>query len=312
MLILLAYAAATAPQDWADLIASGDLLYSPTPVVTFSAPNIGNGFVAFQLGPTCNSSKEPNENGVESSIQCGLSGGVGDRQSFLGGMHMAGVFNGVAAETVSHRARMPAVQNIQVANSSSKSTLKLVGAAVDIRRALFLNRSVMSSTTCQVQIEQRIYAHQTYRNLVVHELVLNSSMESSMESGLDCVISLNHLDPDWASTDDFTFNIMTNTSDVVVVQGSTKLPEVTQMNKTEVGIAYQPLPQNIVVNHSGIQRLVHLLVAHSSLEPNTGSTTPWQQAASDLTHYSSKSPEALLTQHELVVNCAFCVTELCI
>ena len=183
------------PSDWIALIAKSQLLYSAIPPVPFSAPNIGNGFVAFQLGPTCSGPQKAGGKGT-----CGFSStGLGDGQTFLGGMHMAGVFNGIAAETVSHRARLPAVQNVQVsASSAANSTVNLVGAAVDMERAVFLNRSVVVSPACEVQVEQRIYAHQTYRNLVVHELLLNHSVT---ESELSCVISLNHLDATWDSPD---------------------------------------------------------------------------------------------------------------
>jgi hypothetical protein len=91
-------------------VTAGAMLFSAVPPVSFNMPNIGNGFLATNVGPQCSGSV----GGKGCGIRATGSEGLGDRQNHLGGLHLGGVFNGISNKTVSHRARIPSVHNIQV------------------------------------------------------------------------------------------------------------------------------------------------------------------------------------------------------
>ena len=64
-------------------------------------PNIGNGFLSYKLGPN----KHFNDN-----------------NSTIGGLYLAGIYNG--KETLSHRARLPSYHNVQLINNQDLKNQK--------------------------------------------------------------------------------------------------------------------------------------------------------------------------------------------
>jgi hypothetical protein len=106
------------PADWQHRIQASQMLFSAAPPPSFNAPNVGNGFLAFKVGQPCFSvvggkGCSPFQNAANTD-----SKHLGDGQTHLGGLHMAGVFNGIVAKTVAHRARLPSVFNVQAAAAS--------------------------------------------------------------------------------------------------------------------------------------------------------------------------------------------------
>jgi hypothetical protein len=218
------------------------MLFSGAPLPTFNAPNIGNGFLAFKVGRPCiskvggqgcgpfsppdyRSGRHQRHRSLRSEDKT-----LGDGQTHLGGLHMAGVFNGIVAETVAHRARLPSVFNVQAAapdsvgashrdsleDANALSHLSLQGAALDLEQAVFLNRTTLEvQGVCEVRVEQRIYAHQVHRSLLVHELILNATMSSKTgdadATAAACLLQLDQPESEWQSPD-FSFTLVKNIS----------------------------------------------------------------------------------------------------
>ena len=81
---------------------------------------------------------------------------LGDSQTTLGGLHLAGVFNGVSNVTVSHRARIPAVFNHHVRSPGLRS----IGAALDLRGGVLRNRTaLLLPGICTASLEHRACGH---------------------------------------------------------------------------------------------------------------------------------------------------------
>lgn len=268
------------PADWAAAIDSGHMLFSGTPTIPFNSPNIGNGFIASAIGPTC-------QGEVGSSATCGPTGpdrmspsNLADNQNSLGGMFVAGVFNGISNVTVSHRAQLPSVFNVQVKLvDDNVGTIYNLGAALDMQGGMFLNRSVLSMPGCNITVEQRWYAHRTRRYLMVHELLVNTTKASTLSSSA-CAFGIQHLNSAWSSPD-FHFETLRNDS-MVVISGDTLLAEVPGVsNTTSIGVAYQPIPSRVEPDSDSLV-IRNLLVVHSSLEPLLATISPSQAAETEL------------------------------
>ena len=161
------------------------MLFSACVVGAYNSPSLGNGFVAWKTGPNCKSGQPcmdvepPTWNGVHTDGPHGGGGGgnehdggrLGDTQATLGGLHMAGVFSGTSNNTVSHRARIPSVLNVQVGGDG----LTAVGAGLDLRGAMLMNRTLLNvSGVCTAELEHRVYAHRSRMNLCVGCVALPS------------------------------------------------------------------------------------------------------------------------------------------
>jgi protein-glucosylgalactosylhydroxylysine glucosidase len=105
-------------------------------------------------------------------------------------MHIGGVFSGRGAgwntvaknvrkdrakyPTPSHRARIPSTNAFNIVSattgesSPSATAFSVVAEAIDFRRAVFLRRTrALNGAVC---VEQRWYAHQVFKGLLVHEI----------------------------------------------------------------------------------------------------------------------------------------------
>ena len=105
------------PSDWAEAVAAGDMLFASTVPGPGYFPYVGNGFVATEL--------------------------------LTSTMYMGGVFNGLSNYTPSHRAAIPSTVNVQLpCDASAAGAAVFTGAALDLRRAAFYNRTRFTVGPC--------------------------------------------------------------------------------------------------------------------------------------------------------------------
>jgi len=139
------------PADWLAAIARGDKLYAATDATVPGSlmPEIGNGFVASQVGSDA--------------------------------LWVAGVYNGYLTADPSHRARVPTTLAVAAPGVPGP-------AALDVREATFYRRSFLdpsppgtctlaSAVSCsnapgRIWIEQRFYAHRAVPSLLVMEVAV--------------------------------------------------------------------------------------------------------------------------------------------
>ena len=135
---------------------------------------------------------------------------------------MGGVFNGLSNYTPSHRARLPAIHNVYVEGAAA-STMRAAGGsrsrsggtgdtnngsgvqlaeqALDIRQAIFRNRTVVCNG---LVLEQRMYVHRQRRSIMVLEFELlgaNNSNYAAVAS--NCTFSVASRAIGFAEANDF-------------------------------------------------------------------------------------------------------------
>ena len=284
------------PEDWADYVTRGDVIFSACDPGSFNSPNIGNGFLAFKLGPNCHAGEacmKPQNNGL------------GDGQRTLGGLHLAGVFNGVSNRTVSHRARLPSVYNVYI----EADGLVPLGAALDVRRGVFTNRTRISSSSCNATVEHSVYAHHKRRNLLVLQL---SAFNVTSSAG--CQLNLKSFAIDFLDSPDVDFNVTSRNSSTqattvapgatTVASGVTRVPEVYGVvNRTRLALVFDSLPSaNLTFSSDFKSRF--LLVARTSIEQGSEFMTANQLAKSAtrlLADVRTEFPNASLSPDPLFV-----------
>lgn len=249
--------------------------------------------MSYVIGPPCNDTL---------CAMGGISSQLGDDQTSLGGLFLAGVFNGISNSTPSHRARLAAVHNyyldLPVAPlANSNTSLFYTGSALDMRNGLFYNRTALYTPSCTAHIEQRWYAHRTIHNLLVHELEVLSVEVHDESAAAGCVVALRPWHLPWEQMTDFELTLGSN-GGLATVQGCTQLAEVPgYVNVSCVGLAYTPLPDNITLNQPITMRF--MLAAHSSVE--LPGWTPDQLVAAAVANYSviaQQNTSALRASHE--------------
>jgi hypothetical protein len=166
--------------------------------------------------------------------------GVEDTQGSLGGLHVAGVFNGLSNYTVSHRARLPSFHNGYLAAPG----LIFVAQAMDVQRGVWRNRTMLRG----VVIEQRIYCHRTRRNVMVMEVAaLNWTAGSPPQLQLQLVQRATMAEFT-TGTVDVSFLSSSTAGEVTVVSGHTKQPELYGMPPTHVGLAFEQMPATLMLS----------------------------------------------------------------
>ena len=106
-------------------------------------------------------------------------------------MYLAGVYDGYSNKTPSHRAAIPSPWNLWINKNQfgDGNSTRVVGAALDIARGGFLNRTVVDSSECPgVTLEQRFFAHQTFKDLMVAE-VRSRSVRQLPSAGSHCTVA---------------------------------------------------------------------------------------------------------------------------
>ena len=194
------------PPDWASLVSSGDALFSACGVGAFNSPNLGNGFVAWKAGPNCDGgcslAGPPPSRNPRDHIR-----DLRDKELSIGGMHIAGVYNGVSNVTVSHRARIPAVFNVEV--QAGSGALRRAGAMLGLRNAMFTNRTWLNiSNVCSATLEHTVYAHRSRMNVMVMEINVNHLVRHQGAEGSECAVILESYEHvTFETTPDMTFKV---------------------------------------------------------------------------------------------------------
>jgi hypothetical protein len=196
----------------------------------FNDANIGNGFLAYKVGDHCDDAHCTGTSPDHRDL------GATDSQKTLGGLHMAGVFNGLSNYTPSHRARLPSVHNVYVSAAAPTARAEFLEQALHIHGGVWYNRTTVRAAGCSAVVEQRMYCHRTRRNVMVLELqALPSAEDSEMESAACSVpVLLMHreevssdgtVDVRWTSlARDGTTGAAG--SNVTTVSGVTRIPEL--------------------------------------------------------------------------------------
>ena len=274
------------PGDWvgtnANVLATTRLLPSG-----FNDANVGNGFIAFKVGEHCGNAASPTFCPPPPHARLGVE----DTQGSLGGLHVAGVFNGLSNYTVSHRARLPSLHNGYLAAPG----LIFVAQAMDVQRGVWRNRTMLHG----VMIEQRIYCHRTRRNVMVMEVAaLNWTAGSPPVSQLQLqLVQRANMAEFTTGTVDVSFLSSSTTAagGVTVVSGHTKQPELYGMPPTHVGLAFEQMPATLMLS-SGAPVRRFVAAVHTDLE---GIAAPELAGAAKATLAAAMmlSPAALLAEH---------------
>lgn len=250
------------PPEWVARKAAGQLLYSLADPQPGLHTSIGNGFIS---GDTGCSSKN---------------------RGSCGQIHVAGVFEGVAGHQ--NRARLP--------NPFAVTTdaTHLVGAALDIERGLYTNRTGVLCEAGLVQIEITTYTHRTHRSLLVTEI-----HAPGLAIGDKCTVRLMN-----CTLSDFSdFNVTTTASGAktFVVRTMESPPYWSSMHappRTVVGYAAQKIPESGVLL-TGPTRAIFVAAYHTSLEPGLESQGSAVAAAeADVSRWGADGvTETLLQSH---------------
>ena len=197
---------------------------------------------------------------------------------------MAGVFNGISNVTVSHRARIPSIFNVEVqAVAATNGALSIIGAALNLRHGKFSNRTALHvPNVCSALIEHTVYAHRSRMNVMVMELKVFNLVVLGKNSS-SCAITFSSYETvTFDTTPDLQFNTTTHQDStgakITTAAGRTNVAEVENyVNRTSVGIAWDTVPERVVLTDNGTLRW--LAVARSSIEDELAGQNPAHVAA---------------------------------
>ena len=247
---------------------------------------MGNGFVAYKVGAHCD---DAHCTGTSTPPATRL----GDAQKTLGGLHIAGLFNGLSNYTPSHRARLPSIHNVYLGGPS-----RFVRQALDVRRGVFTNTTRVSVRGCDnITVEQRLYCHRTRRNVMVMEI---EALAGEVEASCSATVPLIHREEATATgTVDVAFSTFAADAaaagGVTTVSGRTRIPELYGLAPTHVGLAYDAVPRSLALIAGG-GPLRFLAAAHTDQEP--GLTAAGLAAAAATTLAAAKSAaDGLMAEH---------------
>ncbi|KAG2370705.1 hypothetical protein C9374_014316 [Naegleria lovaniensis] len=241
---------------------------------------------------------EPNDPNYLPSISNGYIGTVIDSADvFMGGVYVGQqVILDQLIGFHSRRARIPSMMNIHVKLNESEMdgtvTLKGVGSALDMERAMYLRRFVGISTELEdLKVEQRYYAHRVFRSLLVHQLdVDNRNGRNNVQIGLMQVVT--------PPSKDISFsevkcpiswpNIMCQVGELVELE----TPESERVKVAFVtSIISSSLPIQVKANSRSI--FTHITAIRSTID----SVDPLLEAATDFMKGISMDPQELMNNH---------------
>jgi hypothetical protein len=254
--------------------------------VQFNDANVGNGFLAYKVGDHCHDARCTGKSTPPMQQ-------LGDSQKTLGGLHIAGMFNGLSNYTPSHRARLPSVHNVYLAGEG----VHFVEQALDVRRGVFTNTTrINGAAGCAMTVQQRLYCHRSRRNIMVLEL--QASPVSASEANCSAAVTLMHREEATAAgTVDVAFSTFGQAEDageagtVTTVTGATRISELYGTAPTFVALAYDMVPHRLTLTAGGgVQRF--LLAAHTDQEGPDYTA----EAARSL-HAARASSDTLMEEH---------------
>eukprot|EP01084_Bolivina_argentea_P292357 502591_1 len=278
--------------DWKD---SDGVIYSSKNPKDGYYPNIGNGFIASNVG--CYKDLDILTNPIISATPCG-------------NIFMSGVYNGNLSNynpltkhyrNTTNRARIPGIYSyyIDTLNSlKSGYNITWLGATIDLQNGTVNNRSIIQhptkcATGAQVQITS--YMHRSIRSLMVFNISLIDF------DGKECEIILNHCNLN--DTNDFNWKqwtIQNNSKHIILRQMTIKIAENINSTLTNVGMAYQSVPINLILSNNN-PTISFYGVLHNSLALDTNIsdamelTTYCQNEL--MTYINSYTPSEIFSMH---------------
>ena len=205
------------PADWVNFIDNGDMFYTASLPAAGYNPNIGNGFLATNLGCFYNVSQE--EISYDSQlghVRCGTV--------FMGGVYNGNnsVYTDLTAtyQNTSHRALLPGIHSYYVDTTQSGSNdynVTWLGGGLYLPNGTFHNRSYVyhpdyCPTGAVIEIMQ--FIHRFYRSLMIFQIRIiewddhnySQSNEKSNNTNTNrfCIVPVN--DCNFNGTNDFEWN----------------------------------------------------------------------------------------------------------
>jgi trehalose/maltose hydrolase-like predicted phosphorylase len=218
-LLLLVGPTATAhiapPSDWQQKIEAGSLFYSPSVENGMMLPFVGNGFIATHPHALCTSDDHKTQPS--------------------GTLFAAGVFNGGQfSQNRSHRAILP-YSSTQV--SYEGDDVIVDGYGLDVSVGVFMKRwHTEMSSGGELVVQESLYAHQSQRSLLVHEVTVEN------KGTLPTSLQLKHITGEpcghYGCDVSFTANeIYVNTTKLQTVKATTNEAELPSSSRTTIGVA---------------------------------------------------------------------------
>jgi hypothetical protein len=148
---------------------------------------------------------------------------------------LAGVFNGpqISQTAPSHRAAIPSTTTVLLSNES----VILDALALDLLSGIFKLRASLPTSSSPIQIEQRWYAHQVLRSILILEIEVHNPTSSEVTVGLTWSFNA-------SSSSDINFQELSTLNDTIRrMQGYINVPE----NGTivEVAVVFSNIPETL-------------------------------------------------------------------
>ncbi len=262
------------PADWAEGVASSNLLFAPEPPPSSMLPSTENGFIGGDVG---------------------CAGGAGGS---AGALHLAGLYSGG-----SHTDSRSGLPNPLAAEPSAN--LSYGGAALDVSAGVYLERWPLPlGCGADAVLESRRYAHRQHRSLLVWELrALNATANCSIAwSGCAKAPSgmierapgvYEVIDPEQPA--DASFPRRTPTV-VAIASNIPQGPLNASVAASDHTPSPPPAPWNVIVGPSSTP-VMFLAVVRTTLESRVTNSTAMEIAAAELARHASSTAAALDASH---------------
>jgi trehalose/maltose hydrolase-like predicted phosphorylase len=202
-LVVVLSVAQQPPADWAARVAAGQMLFSRGIPAPGMMPSIGNGNIA---GTVSCAAKSEASSSPSPPPPAGSATFGGAQPEWSGVMYMAGMFNGHGKGT--QRAQLPGVHSLLLQTSAAQE-VSSVGAALDLARGVFYNRTRVVSPSCPaaagasaaVEVEQAWFAHRSRKELLVHTVTVTGAA-----AGANCTLLLDSCNANPTPRKDFNLS----------------------------------------------------------------------------------------------------------
>lgn len=234
------------PNEWKQGIETNEMIFSSTNPKDGYYPNIGNGFIAKNVGCYKNTSQSQmnNYNDQIGATPCGS-------------LFMAGVFNGNLSSYV-HRARIPGIYSyyIETHPNDEQYNITWIGASLDMKNGIVYNQStIYHPTKCKnaITIQTSEYTHRKYTYLLVYNIsVVNVVDPLGIDAIFSCEIPLSTCNSNY--TIDFNWNEYQQynkqiNQTITLRKMQTLIPTFANATLPYVSIAYQPVPDSVALRY---------------------------------------------------------------